>query len=346
MAAMRATPTHAVRWKVALLYSLTVTTLFVASAEIGLRMSGWKPWERVAPAVQVTPGERFFVKDPTLGYTHIPGTFTVTLGTGHSFRVTHLPNTFRVTKPLAGYGRPGNKKEIWLFGCSITHGWSLNDEQTYPWRLQERFPDYEVVNYGVSGYGTIHSLLQFRDALERKSPKIAVVAYAGFHDRRNTFLRIRQKRVAPLNKLGPLMQPYARLGQNGQLRFGMAEVEYREFPFMRYSALSHFLESKYDELEEGLYQGHRVSEVLVQDMAGLARRHDVQLVVAGITPHRDTQSMLRFAHEHGILSIDISGDPNVPGYLNLPYDNHPSALANKQFAEKLETFLRAEIPRL
>jgi len=142
------------------------------------------------------------------------------------------------------------------------------------------------------------------------------------------------------------MQPYARLGQNGQLRFGMAEVEYREFPFMRYSALSHFLESKYDELEEGLYQGHRVSEVLVQDMAGLARRHDVQLVVAGITPHRETQSMLRFAHEHGILSIDISGDPNVPGYLNLPYDNHPSALANKQFAEKLETFLRAEIPRL
>jgi hypothetical protein len=326
-------------------YCLILAVIFVVGAEVILRLKGVEPWRPREVAIQVSPGGRLVMKHSSLGYSHIPGRFTVTLGTGYSFKVTHLPNTLRITHPLDGYEIPREKEEIWIFGCSFTYGWGLNDEQTYPWLLQERFPAYELVNFGVSGYGTIHSLLQFRDALKLMHPKVAVLAYADFHDIRNTFLRIRQKETVPYNKLGPLLQPYARLDEDGELRYSMAEVAYREFPLMRHMALAHFIETMYDRYEDKLYRSHAVSEALVEEMGRLAREHEVKFVVAGIAESRDMHRMLYFAQEHGIPSVDISVDLRIEENMNATHDGHPSAIANKKYADKLEAFLKAEILR-
>jgi hypothetical protein len=94
----------------------------------------------------------------------------VTLPGGYSFTVTHFPSKLRITHPLATYTDRRSKPEIWIMGCSFTHGWSLNDQDTYPWLLQARLPQYVVVNYGVEGYGTLHALLQLREALTTQPP--------------------------------------------------------------------------------------------------------------------------------------------------------------------------------
>jgi hypothetical protein len=130
------------------------TTFALAAAEGLVRLAGIEPWVVEDIHIGVTPGGRFYTPHPALGYTHLPGAFVVTLPNGYAFRVTHLPNTFRVTYPLATDAHARSKPEIWLFGCSFTHGWSLNDEETYPWVLQERLPMYEVVNYGAWRCGT------------------------------------------------------------------------------------------------------------------------------------------------------------------------------------------------
>lgn len=267
----------------------------------------------------------------------------MTLGTGYSFIVTHMPNTLRITHPISNYNDDSHKQEIWIFGCSFTHGWSLDDDQTYPWLLQERLQEHEVVNFGVSGYGTIHSLIQFRDALKSRTPKVAVLAYAGFHDERNTFLRSRRKAVAPWNKLGPLVQPYAQLDKDGSLQYFFADVEYTEFPMMRSLALAHLLEIRWNRFEHKLRQSHEVSEALVLEMARLAQKHDVEFVVASIS--RDGRQMLEFAKRNGISSVDISVDLDAEGYRNLPHDGHPSAIANIKYADELETFLRKYVSK-
>jgi hypothetical protein len=151
------------------------TMLALAAAESLVRLAGIEPWVVEDIHIGVTPGGRFYTPHPTLGYTHLPGAFVVTLPNGYAFHVTHLPNTFRVTHPLTTDAHARSKPEIWLFGCSFTHGWSLNDEETYPWVLQERLPMYEVVNYGVGGYGTIHALLQLREALHTRPPPVVAV---------------------------------------------------------------------------------------------------------------------------------------------------------------------------
>ena len=317
------------------------TMLALAAAEGLVRLTGIEPWIVEDIQIGVTPGGRFYTPHPTLGYTHLPGAFVVTLPDGYAFRVTHLPNTLRVTHPFTTYAHARPKPEIWLFGCSFTHGWSLHDEETYPWALQERLPAYEVVNYGVGGYGTIHALIQLREVLHtRPPPVVAVYAYAAFHDERNTFIRQRRKGVALWNQLGPLIQPYARLDHTGHLRYALAAVEYRKFPLMRTSALSHFLEMTYNELEAYVAHSHEVSKRLLLEMAHVATQSHVTLVVAGIMDDEPTHELLTFAHDQGIPTLDLADDLTTDAYWNLPHDGgHPSPLANRIYAARLETFL-------
>jgi hypothetical protein len=325
-------------------YLLVVIVLFFIFAEVILRFNGVKPWQQDNIAIQVTPGGRLFTKHPSLGYTHIPGKFTVTLNDGYSFIVNHLPNTLRVTHALNTYVEEENKREIWIFGCSFTHGWALNDQETYPWLLQERFPKYEVVNFGVSGYGTMHSLIQFREALRLgKVPQTVVLTYASFHDERNVFSRNRRKEVAPWNKLGPLNQPYALLNQNGTLNYYLADVEYREFPLMTYSALMHFIEIIYNKFENWRYRSQQVSKELILEFARTAKKNKINFVVAGIWSDSQKSNLLSFIKEEGIMVVDISVDLNNKENTNLPHDEHPNALANKKYADKLEETLRMEV---
>jgi hypothetical protein len=318
-------------------YLLVVGVIFVAGAEFLLRQNGILPYEPTDVTPVVLPGGKLYQSHATLGYSYIPGEFTVILETGYIFNVTHLPNTLRVTRRIDGSPLRAEKGELWIFGCSLVHGWSIEDEETFPWLLQERFPDYEVTNFGVGGYGTIHSLLQFREALKSKTPKVVVLAYAGFHDERNTFSRFRRKSVASANKLGPLIQPYARLNDDEQLQYFFADVEYPEFPLMRYSALAHFIELEYNFYEAVSHKSHFVSRRLVKQMARIARQHGVTFILANIYEGR---AMQEYAQENGIPNVDIAVNLYLPANSNLPHDSHPSAIANRQYADKLEIFLR------
>lgn len=321
-------------------YAVVLALLMVLAAEAALRFKGLTPWKPAEISVRITPGGSLYRSHPTLGYSHLPGEFTVTLADGYSFHVTHLPSTLRATHPpeKAASGPP--REEIWIFGCSFTHGWSLNDEETYPWLLQQRLPEYEVVNFGVTGYGTIQALHQFREELRRTRPKVAVLAYAGFHDPRNTCLRGRQKEVAPYNRLGPLDQPYASLDEQGKLKYGMTRAVYRELPLQRRLALVNFADDVFNRNADQFHRSREVSKALIREIARLAAEQGTRLVFAQIFGGRE---MLDFARANDIPAVDMSVDLDLPENRNLPHDGHPSALANRKYAETLEAFLHAGI---
>ncbi len=323
-------------------YAFSLLALLGFAGEAALRLKGLQPWQPLDLPIKVTPGDKLYITHPTLGYANKPGEYTVTLGDGYSYKLTILPDTHRITHPLASYREAGPKKEIWIFGCSFVSGWSLQDQETFPWLLQERFPDYEVVNFGVNGYGTIHSLLQMQEALKTgRVAKMIVYAYAGFHNERNVFLRNWRKIMCSFSKLGQTMQPYARLDAQGRLHCGLARVEYREFPLMRQSALVHFIEQRYDKFEEDYHHSPAVTEALILEMARLAREKGIPLVVAGITDSRGTRQVLHAVREKGVRASDISVDLDTGGYRNLPHDDHPSALADRRYADRLEEIFRA-----
>ena len=318
--------------------------LSATSAEIVLRVAGYKPWQIENVDVAVEPKGSYFTKDSELGYKHLPGKFKVTLNGNYSYNATHLNNSLRITHPLNTYNQSSKKPEIWIFGCSFTYGWSLNDSETYPWLLQEKLPKYEIVNFGVGGYGTLQSLIQFKEALKQgNKPKIAVIAYAGFHDRRNTLLRGRRKELAGWSKLGVLLQPDARLNGENNFTYSIVKAEYREFPLIRVSALSNFLDDSYNRFEKKLYRSHEVSKAIIEEFNRVAEAKGVKLVVAGINPN--SAKMLQELSQEGIATADISVDLKIPSNNNLPHDAHPSAIANRQYAEKLAGFLQGTVLR-
>ena len=312
--------------------------LSLGLAEIALRNAGWEPWQVTAATIQVEPGGRMFAVDPELGYTHIAGQYRVELPTGFAFGVTHDADTLRLTGPATEVtGQP----EIWLLGCSFTHGWSLDDEQSYPWLLQQRMPDFQIVNFGVSGYGTVQSLIQMQRALDSgRRPAAIILAYAHFHEVRNTFVRKRRKQVAPRNYLGALDHPRARLAPDGTLQIEVVRVAYDAFPLQRRSALVHAIEMLYNDFEAWQARSQDVTLALIERTAAVAGQAGIPFAVAGITDSRHTGEMLARAQNRRIQTVDISTDLDREGYTNKPHDPHPSALATQIYAAKLGAYLR------
>jgi hypothetical protein len=309
------------------------------AGEVVARLCGHKPYSVPKLDVRVEPGGRFYALKPSGGYGQLPGAFDVTLPSGWKFHVTHDTNGLRLTHPPRAESGAAHKPELWILGCSLTHGWSLNDEETYPWLVQQALPGFEVLNGGVEGYSTLQSRLLFQELLEaRGKPAVVVLAYGTFHDFRNTLVRERRKAVVAYNRLGPLQQPYARFDGKGELEYFMSPVEYTEFPLMRVSALMHFAEQQYNRWEISRANSDVVSAELMRRWAIFCRDNGIAFIVAGISS--DSGPMLETVGRLGLRTVDISVPLREPGNTNLPHDNHPSAKADKEYARKLIAYLK------
>lgn len=77
-----------------------------------------------------------------------------------------------------------------FFGCSYTFGEGINDEETMVYKLNDKYPNEVFDNYGVSGYGTVQSLIVMQDVLEQN--KYDLIVYCAT---RPQFARNVEKRV-------------------------------------------------------------------------------------------------------------------------------------------------------
>lgn len=76
-----------------------------------------------------------------------------------------------------------SKPVIQLYGCSNTFGFSLNDEQTQSYFLQNMLLNYEVQNKGVPAYSLGQMYLHLlKNVNEGRKPNIAILNYSNFHD--------------------------------------------------------------------------------------------------------------------------------------------------------------------
>ena len=77
-----------------------------------------------------------------------------------------------------------------IFGCSFTFGCGVEDEETFPYLLNERFSDTVFDNYGVSGFGAYQALLAMRHVLKQKRYNLVVYNMIPLHMTRNVDRRI------------------------------------------------------------------------------------------------------------------------------------------------------------
>ena len=321
-----------------LAYCLAVVVFVAGVGEIVARALGHEPWRPAAPGLRVEPGGRLYQADPLLGYTMLPGRFRVGMESGYAFRVTHGADTLRVVRPEE-VAVPEGAPELWIFGCSFSYGWAVEDADVYAWQVQRALPDWRVRNFAVNGYGTVQALLRLEHELAAGGrPAVVLLAHAAFHEDRNTFVRERGKRVAPFSTLGPLTQPRARLASDGTLVIDPAPVVYRPWPGMQHSALVHLVEQRWNAWERRRARGPEVTAALVDRFVDAAKGAGARVVVAGIAGRTD--ALLERAAQRGATPLSMALDLDAPGMRNLPHDGHPSAKAHRGYAARVVAAVR------
>ena len=321
-------------------------TLSFLFGEFMVRAAGFEAWPPIKE-VRIEPGGEWAIPNSTLGYALKPGTFKAIFPTGYACTMSHSNDLHRLTHPVQAYGEKKAKPQIWIFGCSFSYGFSLNDDETYAWQLQSKLPDYEVVNFSVSGYGTLQSFLAFQEALKKGQQPVAVVyAYGSFHDQRNTVLEKWRLAVARYqNKTdfsgASFFFPKVRFGKDGQLVYSMADMRPKGLPFVSYSALLCLLERTVLGMEDDFVRSQEVTKVLIADFNRLSTDNGIQFVVAGIDT--DSKKMLAKLRQEGIKTVDISVDLSGSENRNMPHDSHPNSKANQAYAEKLYSFLKSDV---
>lgn len=318
----------------ALIICLAMAFVWAGLTELALRAMGQQPYSPPRFTASSDAGRDLFLEHAVLGYTHAPGRHRFDLRDGHSFVATHDLSALRITRPPSSPKNYLNLPEIWLFGCSLTHGWSVRDDETYAWLLDRSLPNDRVVNFGVTGYGTVQSLRQLREALDSgRRPEVVVLAYASLHDERNTMQRSWRK-VA-----GVLGRPYARFDESGDLKIHFGRPAFPEWPGMRFSALIHSAERYYNQREAVALRSHEVSRLLIGRFDALCREHEISWVLAGMDSEPSTRAMLAYGRSQAWATVDMEVDLRLPRFNGKPIDAHPNSAAHAAYAKNLREHL-------
>lgn len=91
--------------------------------------------------------------------------------------ITHDRLGFRARAEGAEVTKGGARRRLLVLGDSFTYGLGVRDEETYAFRLQAIFPEHEVINAGVNGYGIDQALLMWRKEGSRLRPDVVVLGY-------------------------------------------------------------------------------------------------------------------------------------------------------------------------
>jgi hypothetical protein len=216
-----------------------------------------------------------------------------------------------------------------IVGGSFAQGWGIHDEETFAWKLQERFPSLNVMNYGTAGYGTYQSFLVLEKELPLlKSPVIVLYGFILHHTARNVAPVDWLKALSRFSRRGIVHVPYATLNEDGAL-VRHPPVAYLRLPLRKSSATAAFVEEIYMRTRVRTREEKKSREVLARillEMAATSERHGARFLVINLEPVRPpTKVLAKFLRVNQIEYVDC-GFP-FEG-MTVPGEAHPNGEMN------------------
>ncbi len=153
-------------------FSLVPVVVLFAGGEIAARSTGWPQAEHDLPFEHNQP---FWLTDPDLTDSAFPHRET-----GGSFTVSTDANGLRA--PIHAPEAQGDDPfRVMFLGCSTTFGWGVNDDETYPARVQsmlaQQSHDVQVFNGGQPGYTSFQGLWLYDTLLATYQPDLVFFGY-------------------------------------------------------------------------------------------------------------------------------------------------------------------------
>ena len=273
--------------------------------------------------------------DPVLGWRNNPGVHPADEGPHEP--MTILPDGSRATGTPPGAG-----PTVLIVGCSYAEGYGVRDDETFAWKLQQRFPQLCIRDFGVPGYGTYQSLVLLRELIERQGvqPALVIYGFLPFHADRNvlTYSMLEAFRAFGGERFSP---PHAE-SRNGELT-AFPPFAVPDWPLEEHSALITLLHQA--ELRVRLAnrekQRAQVTSLLLAQMEKLVEGAHGRLLVATLwnggpdpeTYRRITMDM----RQAGIGQLDVTyaGAETRPEKILVGGTGHPGAIIHSWWADKI-----------
>lgn len=324
------------------LVSLSASLLAVEGA---LRAMGYLPWRNRDINHETTMHE----PDATLGWKNKEGHYVVRPSeTSNSpIEVTFLEHGRRRT----GKEQDDKKdaREMVIVGCSLTQGWAISDSDTFAWKLQQRYPAMDVLNYGTGGYGTYQSLLALERELEKlASPTIVLYGFMPDHDVRNVAEASYLASLLSAAKRGHVYTPFASLDEESRL-VRNPPTKYLTLPGREMSAIVTLAERSIMKFltKKRSSQRKMITEKIIAEMDNTVKKYGAQLYVV-ILSAKEAQSInyKYFFRNNDIKFIDCSfgkGLRDWPDEMRVPEDGHPSGKLTTKWAQCISDYLDNEV---
>lgn len=320
--------------------------ILFAGFEWILRNEGVRPSNAKRTKSKITPEGEFYKAHPVLGFANRPGEFHFNINEGDFFfSARHDQNGHRITslEPVSS-DINYSKSRIWIFGCSFIYGWLVQDHETFPWLLQDKLKECKVTNFSVSGYSTLQSYLQCKEAFTENGsvpPEIVMVFYGSkLHDQRNAFTRNRKKAFTRLDRISPFKVPCGRLDEKEKLSIKYEKIRYVGMPLISHSAFMNYVDNKINSRLDGRIDQFGVSKQILTEFNHLCIENNAKFVIGGIVQDHNTKKMLDYCKSMGIKTVDVAVDRR-PEHVH-DYDFHPSPLAHQKYTDRVLQFLQDE----
>lgn len=316
--------------------------------EVGLRIFGFGVFELPEFSMTSAPN-RHLSPDEELGIRMNPGIYEVTINKKLKYTATHLKNGQRTCGNLEN--RSKEQTTVAFYGCSFTYGTGVNDSEVYPYLLQVDFPNLNIENRAVPGYGQAQILVNLEQELtSSQKPEVIILNYLSFHNERNTLnSSYRQKlrmgyEITKRDDIGiarfKCSYPYGWFEEN---ELKLDHISIREisstFPLIEYSVSMNALQNTWDEQTVDAPEDEKVTLAMIDRIDEICKNNGVELVISTMMNDEITSRLIKHCDEKSISTIDIYVDLSQKGFTNAPLDQHPSSKAHKIFAEKLGSYL-------
>ncbi len=329
------------RRSVLILARLITAIVGLAGAEGVLWFGGYPDWWRMDPILG--SGGPEYQSDADLGWKARPGSYDLVWAdgssSGHPFHYTNWSEGRRATSERDPAQQVSNRPKILFFGDSYIQGYGLSDDETLPWIVQKRHPEFQVSNFGAGLYGTYQSYLAMKKQVHQ--PATVYYLFNAFHEDRNagspSFLRIMKHPPAGW------FYPYAGMS-GGEIQGGSSpgEVVWPLSRHLRTVALA----QDYG-LIIGSYPRRRVkrqtTEALLVKMDETVRAASgrFKVILFDMSP-KERQEYRAFLDSQRVAYIDCDQPERLDPKLRLRDQQHPTARLNALLAEWIEPVGPAE----
>jgi hypothetical protein len=325
---------------------LVLLLLIAVSAEVTLRMKGYQAFQFLGRQIERQQHlPRATRPDDALGWVNAPGTYDMPPAPGKppvEGSLVVRPDGSRATSPTA---RVSDRRMVFL-GGSFAFGWLLRDDETMAWRVAERFPAHDVLNFGTNGYGAYQSLLRlerFYADDEGTDPELVIYLHMGHHPERDVATADWQLNMSQIARDAPVPIPFSTLDPAGAMQ-RHAPQAWPVWPGSQISPLLATLQGSYAHRRAAsrTAQAQRVHLAVVGEMDALVRSRGGRFLVVVLTigsPER-MAGYKAFCTERGIEFLGALDKRTWQPEMQVPGDGHPNGAMNALWVDKLEPRLR------